>query len=97
MEEISQDSESVQRLTPVEYQKWLKWGMRGYEHCAQTMERLYNFKLAIYDPTLDMFFKDHRARVDYIRETKMYFPDRKLPVEKSSFVKPQRKKFATAN
>ena len=69
---MTQDKESVKNLSPYEYQKWLKWGKLGYDICPQTLERLHDFKKAVYDEGLDMMFKNHGARTQYVSETKQY-------------------------
>lgn len=57
--------ESVKSLSQHEFQKWLKWGKRGYEHCSETLERLYDYDNAVYSEELDMMFKNTRALSNY--------------------------------
>ena len=65
--EIIQAPASVKNLPPEAYSKWLKFGKRGYDLCGQTLERLFDYKEAVYDQKLDMFFKNHKSRLAYLK------------------------------
>lgn len=72
-----QDRNSVKFLSEVEFQKQLKFGKRGYEHCAQTLERLHDIDKAVFDVRMDKFFKDQRARQDFIKDSTLNFKTQK--------------------
>lgn len=55
----------LNKLTPEEHEKQIKFGMRGYEVCAHTLKRIINIGLAVYDKELDLMFYNNQARLDY--------------------------------
>lgn len=65
--EIIQAPTSVKNLPPEAHTKWLKFGARGYDLCGHTLERLFDYNKAVYDQKLDMFFKDHQSRLEYLK------------------------------
>lgn len=68
MVEMIQSKDSIKNLSPHEYNKWLYFGKRGYEYCAQTLIRIFDYDQAIYDDNEQLFFINNKARNDYYKE-----------------------------
>lgn len=69
---------SVASLNSNQKEKWLKFGRRGYELCAQTLHRLVDFDQAIYNSSLDLFFENAKAQSDFLLEQKIEIKKKKV-------------------